>query len=322
MDLMEAARRLIGGDPDIWLEGLEELGDELGYFETLGDDHSVILTDRGTTLLVTFESLDVIRQESEHARPMGFDLIKENGWSHLCLLAHRQSWFRDPEVYAYFDRLVDDGFFDEFDQVVFLGEGMCGYAAAAYSVAAPGATVIAVSPHATLDPRVTEWDPRYSSMRRTSFTDRYGYAPDMLEAADRAFVLYDPEEELDAMHAALYTRQNVTKLRCRFLGHRILQELANMDILQTLVDRAGTGRMQPIDFHRLFRARRRYTPWLRQVLTQLDDDDRMMLAGLLCRNVISRMNGPRFRRRLKAIEATLAEFGEALPPPRISAKVT
>jgi hypothetical protein len=43
---------------------------------------------------------------------------------------------------------VDDGFFDEFEQVIFYGSGSSGYAAAAFSVAAPGATVIAVQPQA------------------------------------------------------------------------------------------------------------------------------------------------------------------------------
>ena len=40
-----------------------------------------------------------------------------------------------------------------------------------------------MQPQATLDPRVAEWDDRFLHMRRTDFTDRYGYAPDMLDAA-------------------------------------------------------------------------------------------------------------------------------------------
>ena len=64
-------------------------------------------------------------------------------------------WFRYPKVHAYFNRLVDDGFFDDLDKVVFYGAGPCGYAAATFSVAAPGATVVAIQPQATLDPRVT-----------------------------------------------------------------------------------------------------------------------------------------------------------------------
>ena len=78
------------------------------------------------------------------------------------------------------------GFFDDFDHVVFYGAGPCKYAAAAFSVAAPAATVDAIQPQTTLDPRITDWDDRYMKMRRTDFTSRYGYAPDMLDAAEQA----------------------------------------------------------------------------------------------------------------------------------------
>ena len=309
-------RRPLNQETIEWLDNLEDLGEDRGYFEPLGARHSAILTDAGPRLLVTFESIESILSETEDNLPLGFEMVAENGWSNLCLLAHGPSWFRDPHVYGYFDRLVDDGFFEDFDQVVFYGAGMCGYGASAFSVVAPGATVIAVQPQATLDPRVAEWDMRFPSLRRTSFTDRYGFAPDMIEAADRAFILYDPEEELDAMHAALFTRQNVTRLRCRHLGHLIDQHLIAMDILQPLIERAMEGTLRAEDFHQLYRARRSYPPYLRRLLTRVDDDDRLMLAGILCRNVIARMNGPRFRRRLEQVEKQLTALGRALPPPR------
>lgn len=296
-----------------WLETLEDIGEERGYFESLGAQHFAILTDASPTLLVTFETVGNIREDSENELPFGFDLVAENGWSHLCIIAHGNTWFRDKSVYGYFDRLVDDGFFEDFDQVIFMGAGMCGYAAAAYSVVAPGCTVLAYNPQATLDPRITEWDHRFSSMRRTSFTDRYGFAPDMIDAADQVFVFYDPEEEMDAMHAALFTRSHVTKLRCRHLGHHILQDMIHMDILQPLLDAAGDGDDIARRFHRLFRARHDYAPYLRRLLARLDDDDRSMLLGLLCRNVIERMKAPRFRRRLTELEAQLAKSGRSLP---------
>lgn len=296
-----------------WLENLEEIGEERGYFEPIGEQHFAVLTDAAPTLLVTFETIDSIREDSEDELPLGFDLVAENGWSHLCIIANGNTWFRDKSVYGYFDRLVDDGFFEDFDQVVFMGAGMCGYAAAAYSVVAPGCTVLAFNPQATLDPRVTEWDHRFGAMRRTSFTDRYGFAPDMIEAANQVFVFYDPEEELDAMHAALFTRPHVTKLRCRHLGHHILQHMVHMDILQPLLDAAVNEGDVKASFHQLFRARHDYLPYLRRLLTRLGDDDRTMLAGLLCRDVAARIKAPRFRRRITEIEAQLAEAGRSLP---------
>lgn len=298
-----------------WLANLEDIGEESGYFEPLGQNHFAVLKDASPTLLVTFETIETIRDDTEDDLPLGFDLVSENRWSHLGIIANGNTWFRDKSIYDYFDRLVDDGFFEDFDRVIFMGSGMCGYAAAAFSVVAPGCTVMVYNPLATLDPRVTGWDHRFTSMRRTSFTDRYGFAPDMIEAADQVFVFYDPDEEMDAMHAALFTRPHVTKLRTRHLGRHILQDMIDMDILQPLLETAGAGGDIARHFHRLFRARRDYSPYLRRLLMQLEDDDRSMMSGLLCRNVANRMKAPRFRRRLNEIEAQLSETGRSLPKP-------
>src|SRR6056297_1435981 len=232
-DVPHAVETSLAGlsDREAWLEKAAEIADDAGYLERLGESHAAILIEEKPTLLVTFETHESINRQSGSAQPMGWEMVRALGWSHLCILSDGDTWFRDRRVFGFFDRLVDDGFFEDFEQVIFYGAGECGYAAAAFSVAAPGATVIAVQPQASLDPRVAEWDDRFVHMRRTSFTDRYGYAPDMLDAAERAFVLYDPEIELDAMHAALFTRANVTKFRMRFMGTPMDEALMRSNML-------------------------------------------------------------------------------------------
>ncbi len=300
-------------DKQEWLARLEDVGEEPGYFKSLGNCHYAVLTEGSPTLLVTFETVESIRQNNDDEMPLGFDLIAEHGWSHLGILTEGCTWFRDQTVYDYFDKLADSGFFDDYDQVVFMGAGMCGYAAAAYSVAAPGCTVLLFNPQATLDPRVTEWDHRFKSSRRVSFTDRYGFAPDMVDAADQVFLFYDPEEEMDAMHAALFTRSHVTKLRCRFLGKDIMKAMIQMDILQPLVDTACEGGDVAKRFHQLYRARHSYPPYLGRLLTHLDDDDRSIMSGMLCRYAVSRVEAPRFQERLESIESRLKSAGKTLP---------
>jgi hypothetical protein len=209
---------LAGLGRDDWLNAVAGVIGPHGGLESLGPDHNAALVRAGDTLLVTFESIQGIAALSDTAHPLGWELAEAWGWSHLALISDGDTWFRDRAVYGYFDRLVDDGFFEEFDRVIYYGAGPCGYAAAAFSVAAPGARVLAVQPQATLDARLTEWDDRFVHMRRTSFSDRYGYAPDMLDAADHAFILYDPYEALDAMHATLFEAPNVTRLRLRNMG--------------------------------------------------------------------------------------------------------
>lgn len=204
---------LAGLSQAAWKQRIEDIAEENGMFQPLGPRHFATFIDEKPTLLVTFETVQGIRALSDTARPFGFDMVRAQGWSHLCVVSDGDTWFRNPKVYGFFDRLIDDGFFEDFRQVVFYGAGPCGYAAAAFSVAAPGATVIAVQPQATLEPRRTEWDDRFPQMRRTSFTDRYGFAPEMLDAVQAAFVLYDPRETQDAMHATLFDRPGVHRLR-------------------------------------------------------------------------------------------------------------
>ncbi len=299
-----------------WFARMEEIGDEAGFFQNLGQHHAAFFLDQSPTLLVTFETVRAIREHQPGQMPLGYQIAKTRDWSHLCLIADSDTWYRDPAVYAFFDRLVDDGFFEDFDHVVFYGAGMAGYAAAAFSVASPGATVIAVQPQATLDPAIAGWDPRWPEMRRTSFTDRYGYAPDMIEGAKEVYVIFDPDQVLDAMHASLFTKPYVTALPCRHLGRDIATALDEMHVLQSMLTAAGTGAFDARMFAIFYRARRNYRPYLRGLLTHLDRDGRAWLAALLCRNVVQRMEAPLMKARLEQLQNDLAIMGHSLPAPR------
>jgi len=298
----------------IWKSKLLEQADAEGMSQELGERHFATFIDRSSTLIVTFETQQGIRAMSETQQPFGFELVKAQDWSHLCIISDGDTWFRDAKVYGFFDRLIDDGFFEDFDHVVFYGAGPCGYAASAFSVASPGATVVAIQPQATLDPRMTEWDDRFTDMRRVSFTDRYGYAPDMLDAADRAFVLYDPTQALDAMHATLFKRPNVTRLRMRHMGGELQSRLLDMNLLYRLLTLAGTQKLNAHAFYRLYRARRAYPRYLKSIVGHLDREGRPYLNMLLCRNVLSRMPMRRLRRKLEELEQK-AKDGAFTPPP-------
>ena len=297
-----------------WIKTLEDLAFESGYFEPLGENHSAAFFDEGKTLLVSFENIDTVLSRPD-ARPMAYHLIADHGWSALTIMSDGDSWFRSPRIYAYFDRLVDDGFFEDFDNVVFYGEGACGYAAAAYSVAAPGAKVVALRPQATLDPRVANWDKRYKHMRRTDFTSRYGYAPDMIDAADTAYIFFDPEIPQDAMHAALFTKPNVIKLRMRHLGYNMEKHLTQMKILPEMIYEAGEGILDEEVFYKAYRIRRRYLPYLRGMLKHLESTDRDHLTALYCRSVVRRTGRPLFRKKLEDLMAGGVVLPEPLPIP-------
>lgn len=296
-----------------WLGALEEIADEVGYFQPLSAKHNAAFVDAGKTLLVTFETLQSVQAMNSKGHPVGFEMVRQEEWSLLSFFSDGQTWFRDPSIYRYFDRLIDDGFFEDFERVIFYGAGSCGYAAAAFSVAAPGAQVLALNPQATLDPRVTEWDGRFRRMRRVSFSDRYGYAPDMLDAAERATVIYDPRVELDAMHAALFTRANVDKLRMTYFGGALDLQMMRLDILYPLLSAIGAGDPVPSEFHMLHRQRRSDRNYLRAVLSDTEDAKRWNFAKAICDHAVAELNAPRFKKRGDQIAAMQSSQNDSPP---------
>jgi hypothetical protein len=285
-----------------WLARMDELGDEYGFFEQLGSSHFALFVEAGPKLLVTFESLEGARKHPG-AIPRGFDALTRHGWSLLCLFSDGETWFRHPAVYGTFDRLVDDGFFEDFDQVLFAGEGSCGYAAAAFSVSAPGARVLSIRPLATLDPSVAGWDRRHLRDRRRDFTSRYGYAPDMIDAAEQAYVLFDPAHLQDSMHAALFRRPNVTMLRCPQSGTRTELVLDLMQVTPQLYELAMDGQLNRVSFAVLWRGRRSSVHYLRMLLRRAELANRPWMVAAICRHGTTTADKAIYLRKLAELES-------------------
>lgn len=293
---------MTGLEADDWFARLEEISDDLGYFEPLGKDHCAAFLDAGTNLFVTFETRESIQKSNEGAEPRGFHYTRTEGWSHLAIISDGDSWYRDPAIYRYFDRLIDDGFFEDFDNVLFHGVHGGAYAAAAYSVAAPGCTVLAIRPQATLDPRIAGWDTRYTAQRRLNFTDRYGYAPDMIDAVNHAYIAFDPLQRFDAIHAAMFTRANVTALRCTGLGNRIDAALDAMDVHEELIISAMNKTLTEIEFNDAMRARRDYIPYLRTLYGQMIKTGHPVMAANVCAYVLRRGDDSFFAKKLDELK--------------------
>lgn len=283
--------------PDSWMSAMEEVAEEDGYLERLGSRHWAFFAETGTSLLVTFERAEDLRARAGNM-PAAWSLCQRHGWSLLTILAEGETFWRDRAVWGYFDRLVDDAFFDDFDQVLFHGAGAGGYAAAAYVVAAPGARALLVAPRATMDPAMAGWDRRDLAARRLDFTSRYGYAPDMTEGAAQVWLVHDPLNRDDAAHAALFRRNWVTVFNARRTGEATQAALATMGILDPLLETAMTGMLDMGGYARLWRARRTNPAYLKQILADAAAAKRPGLEAMICRSVTRRMKAPRFARRL------------------------
>lgn len=284
-------------DLDEWRDALEELGDEAGYLQSLGPAHRALFIDDKPTLIVSFVTEAQARARADQL-PQAAAIAMAKGWSSLSIIAETETWFRDPAVWAFFDRLVDDAFFEDFDRVLFYGERMGGYAATAYCVAAPGSTVLALAPRATLTPARAGWDTRHSADRRRDFTSRYGFAPDMTEGAGQVFILHDPTVTLDAMHASLFGGRWVTHLHAALIGEDPAASLDAMQVLPRMIEAAAEGRLTAEGWGKLWRARRNFGPYLKAILLKAEAQGRPAREAGICRSVIRRLRAPRFRKRL------------------------
>lgn len=293
-----------------WRTHLAAIGEKQGFFKELGDQHSALFVEGGDTLIVTFENLDHVYKFTDDRMPWGYGFVTGRGWSMLGMMAHDWTWYRDEAVFDFFDRLRDEGFFKRFRKVVFYGASMGGYAAAALSSAAPGATVILISPQATLCRETAPWEYRYVKAWRRDFNSRYGYAPDYLHAAKDAYLFYDPRMPQDAMHATLFKGDNLTKFRCRFFGHRMASLWLQMGVLKDVIDGCVEGTLTRERFYALMRNRRQSGRFMREFLDTLEKQDNPKRIAYFCQALLNRRRGPRFRQALKQAQARLAKVNK------------
>ena len=285
-----------------WGQIATTLAGQDGWYRPGTGGHSFLYTPRSKdTLVVTFDNLDIAMTKRTDRRPWGYSFIKEQGWSMLGVLAGGWTWYREPWVYDQFDQLKADGFFDQFQRVVFYGASMGGYAACAFSPAAPGCDVVAISPQSTVDKAVVPWETRYKTVWNRDFTGRYGDASDVSQMARRVSILYDPYEPLDAQHAARFTNDNVTHLRAPLLGHRLGSSLNQMGILSPIILGALDGTLSPLDYYKLLRARKGSARYQRELFNRAVAKRHLPLARSLGVHILKQNPNRAVRRGLASL---------------------
>jgi pimeloyl-ACP methyl ester carboxylesterase len=284
-----------------------QLGANEGFYREIGEEHSALFVESGSTLLVTFENLDHVSDRSADRLPWGYGFVTGQGWSMLGLMAHGWTWYREEAVFDFFDELSHTGFFDRFDKVVFYGASMGGYAAATFARSAPGSTVIAISPQSTLSREIAPWETRYHRVWRRDFSEqsRYAFAPDGVLSARKVYLFYDPTSPLDAMHAALFRTGPVERFLCRRMGHRMASLWMGMGVLKPIIVSCVEGELETSSFYRMMRKRRESTRYERELLEAVQARGRPDLVRRVCQNVLARRRGPRFRRALIDAETAL-----------------
>jgi len=297
------AMDLSGRDWQAWLSGVDTAFKEIGTVQPLGADHAALFRcTRTPVLLVTFERFDGL---SDQGHPLGWTLIDALGWSHLCLLGKGDAWFRDPLVQDHLDRLKTDGFFDDFEQVVFYGAGSCAHAASAFSVAVPGARVLMLSPQS---PPPTPEPNHASGTPQKSFWERDAQACEI-----SGVVIDNLAFGQGAEHPALRDGSTMLRFPMRLFGLPLEDGLVRMKVLVPFLIQLRDDRPSRRSLAQLWRKRRDDRGYLLALMRHLVSERRDLLVVMLCRNVLARRRGgPRFRKALNAAQARLASRHKAL----------
>lgn len=269
-----------------------------GFFRAL-PRHGVAYFPRGPRLVVTFDNMKS-RDLRGPRFPWGYQWLMRRGDSHLgVMMARRNDWFRHGALFDVFDDLAGAGFFAQFAEVVFYGSSMGGYGALAFSVAAPGARVVAMVPQTSLDPAVVPWEARYQrGFERGDWADRR-YADGA--AARNVTLIYDPFSAADHLHAARLP--DARHFQLPFAGHRVGRHLLLMGALGAVAEQLIEGRISLAEWRALARGRHQSLPWCRALVAECLARDKPLLAQRVVDWIHDAQEGwhiPRLEREVRA----------------------
>jgi len=272
-----------------------------GDFWVAGEACDLVSVHRSETLLVTFDNLATINQRPDE-RPWPAWLASRAealNYSVLGVQSHQKDWYRNAETPAMISELQASGYFDRFENIVFTGTSMGGFAALCFAGLVPGARVLAFSPQSTLNRRIAPFERRYPYPFRKFDWE----SPDYLDAAKHVdaisggHVFYDPKVPEDHQHAKRLLRGNLKGIRVPHAGHTLIRIVVKAGALEHLLETyPSTGKINRT-FFELLRNRRDNPVWAKQIIKSTyarGNSDRAHRVGAY----LSREHGHRFAKRM------------------------
>jgi hypothetical protein len=272
--------------PD-WFAEIHTGGARQGFYTRL-ENHAVMGIYRDAArLVVSFDNLSNVNDTSPGREPWAYKFLRDNGCSHLAVMARRKDWYRCPQLIAHLQKLSADGVFTGYERVFFTGTSMGGFAALAFASLAPGATVISFNPQTTLDTTLVPWEERFGMGKARDWSLPHSDCAYEIDEVEKAFVFYDPFFTPDRRHVDRLEGDNVIRLKTWCSGHFSPVFLRRANLLKPIMQHALDGTLTAEVFYRLYRERRTL-PWYRRALqTNLQERGHEKL---------SRVVSPAFRR--------------------------
>lgn len=256
-----------------------------GFVKDL-ENHVVSYFARSPLLIVTFDNRKSTSQDGDRL-PWGMSFAKSMNASHLGVMTKRRNdWFRNSDLFDFFDSLRDIEFFKRFHKVIFYGSSMGGFGALTFAAACPNSHIVVMCPQTTLSKDSVPWETRYEKgYARGDWTDpRYLDGVEGARLARRVDVFADPYFKPDWGHVQRLTSANVNLMRLPFQKHSVPNILTQIpgftEFLRALM--LGTFDDDPVgEFRTFYRARHDVQNWVRQTVQFAIDAGRPYLAKSL-----------------------------------------
>ena len=279
---------------------------ENGYVEYLTLNDLAVIVERSDKILVVFEYIEDILQRSNDCLPTGWEIAEKNDWSYFGIAIHKENASAIQDIFTYFEELEDSGLFPRHSKAVLFGTRKMSGAACMFSAYFSDASVAIIEPpqdllSVALYGRENSEDSLIGSIPPQALTDA-------IEAMNALIVALDPLK---------YSRQNADKeqragsfvLNCRHMEAKTEQFIRQLDMLDSIFEEAMSDKPNFQSLYATLRNRRDLRTYLRHILRKTQSAERVGLEILLCQNVISRMQAPHFKSRLKRLLISPASSG-------------
>ncbi len=281
-----------------------------GFYKDF-EQHFAVFLERSDTLVVTFDNKKSTSLSGARY-PWAYKFVEKLGASHLGIMTKRRNdWFRQSDLFDFFDELTDTEFFDQFSKVIFYGSSMGGYGASAFSAAAFGSHVILYSPQTTLYKSITPWETRYEkAYKRGNWDDpRYRDGAASLRLASRVDVFVDPYFDADWKHADRMDRRNTHYHFLPFQGHQVPEILMSLPDFQPFLRNLCLDEENKSSFTEVYRGRRNVQDYVRNLASAAVEKGKPVRADVIMEaasNIHPSWNFPKYRRMAsKQIEQDL-----------------
>ncbi|VVT29353.1 conserved hypothetical protein [Roseovarius sp. EC-HK134] len=281
-------------------------------FETILPKNRLSFTAAGPVLVVSFDNAVAAQRRAPNRRAWGHGFFLQEGHSVLGVMADDTDWFRCPALHASLLALRDQGFFQNFAQVVMTGTSMGGFGAAAFSSLAPGCRVISYTPQSTLHADLVPWETNHGKGRRQRWDGLFNDAAVESRQAAEVYLFYDPFHSEDRRHAARFTGENVRHLRSPLLGHGLPEAFDAMGLLKEVFRKASTGTLDNAWFYSEMRARKTLPKYHKEMLQALARHRHLKTGAAVARRAFETFADPFFAEREALFTAATGNILQAM----------